>query len=232
MKKKLKIYIILFILALSLVSCSSLGIDFSKKDEYIKEIEEKNREIKKIEEEKEFIKEEMEIFYKLKEIDNKSFLALEKEAKHLIIDSEGKDQAANELSRMKNIIKELPQNLVFDKKSEDGNFIIDRARSHRQRDDLVVSIERDSEEIKYITILGSIETEEKTEDTLLLMSMILEEVFSNRYDVLDYIDSYIEGIEKKQYKRNYNLDGKVMEFRTSNDPKERLYGHISLNIIY
>lgn len=232
MKKKLKTYIILLILSLSLTSCSILGIDGTREEDYISEIERKDEEIEKIKDEKEFIEEDMEVFLRLKEIDNKSFRALENEANQFLIDYEGKDPNANALNRIKNTIKELPQNLVFEKASEDGDTKIDIARSHRQRDDLLVSIESDLDKIKYISILGSIETEEKAGDTLLLMSMILEELFPNRHDILDYIDNYIEGIENKDYRKNYNVDGKALEFRTSNNPKEKLYGHISLSISY
>lgn len=232
MIKKIKTYISLLILALCLTSCSSFSINSVREDEYLREIKLKDKKIEEINQEKELMEENMEVFLELREIDNKSFLALEREAGHLIIDLEGKDQAASRLDKMKNIIKELPQNLVFEKTLEDDETRVDMARSHRQRDDLLVNIESSGEEIKYITIVGSIQTEEKTRDTLLLMSMILEEIFLNRSDISDYIDSYIEGIDNKMYKENYNLDGKIMEFRTSNDPKEKLYGHISLNIIY
>lgn len=234
MKKKLVIYLLVLSIAISLVSCSIYGIQTKKDKRQLEEIANLEEEVEKMEEEKKFLEDEMQIFIALKEVDSRSFIALENQANNLLIYEEGKGQDSGELARIKNIVRELPQNLVFDKTKEEGETSIHIARSHRQRDDLVVSLETDeaSQKIKYINIVGSIETEEKTIDSLLLMTMILEEVFPNRYEVADYIDSYTSGIEEKMYKRNYELDGKTMEFRTSNNPKEKLYGHISLNIIY
>lgn len=234
MKNTIKVFLIILMLGVSLTSCGLLGIETDREKKQQEEIAHLEKEVLEIKKEKEFIEDELKVFISLKELNNRSFIALENQANNLIIHEKARLEDAEELSKVKNIIRELPQNLVFEKTREEGETIIAIARSHRQRDDLVVSIEADrsSRKIKYINIIGSIETEEKTVDSLLLMTMVLEEVFPNRYEIPDYIESYTKGIENKMYKRNYELDGKIMEFRTSNNPKEKLYGHISLNIVY